>query len=137
MADVNHFRNAWNQSEAFNLGLLAYYTRFMGGPGKQGKNFAGFSSLLVDGKAQINKNTIGKIEFFQENSNGGYVIVDGGEKYNSLGISEIKRHLSVNFNDNYNQAIITTLDHIEDEEQHSYTWQLNLGDEQNNGEIDL
>ena len=41
----------------------------------------------------------------------------------------------VKFNQNTGTAIITTLDKIQDDETHDYTWQLNLGDEKNDGDI--
>ena len=39
------------------------------------------------------------------------------------------------FNQNHGSAIITTLDKIQDDETHDYTWQLNLGNEANDGDI--
>ncbi len=135
MADTEGHGNAWDQSEAFQLSLLAYNTRFMGGPGKIFDNPAVFSALLVDGEAQIHQRTIGNRELFISNPDGGYVIIDGGEKYTSLGVNDVKRHLLVKFDDNSNTAVLTTLDKIRDEQNHSYTWQLNLGDEQTDAQI--
>ncbi len=42
-----------------------------------------------------------------------------------------QRHLLVNFDQNKNQAIWTTLDKIKDQDENTYTWQLNLGDNPN------
>ena len=134
MADVDHHGNAWDQSEAFQLGLLAYQTRFIGGPAKERKPDV-YSSLLVNGKAKVTGKNTGQQKFFTSFSDGGYVIIDGGEKYESLGLSKVQRHLLVNFNQNNGTAIITTLDKIQDDEINDYTWQLNLGNETNDGDI--
>ncbi len=134
MADLDHHGNAWDQSEAFQLGLLAYQSRFIGGPGKERKP-ALYSSLLVDGQANIKGKNTGQQKLFASFSDGGYAIVDGGEKYAGLGLSNVQRHLLVKFNQNTGTAIITTLDKIKDDETHDYTWQLNLGDEKNDGGI--
>lgn len=133
MADIDYHRNAWDQVEAFQLSLLAYKTRFIHGP-VTGKDSSLYSSLLVDGKATVRRKT-GKHKFFASSADGGYTIVDGGEKYQSLGINDVQRHLLVKFNQNNNEAIITTLDQIQDDETHTYTWQLNLGNEQNQDQL--
>jgi hypothetical protein len=135
MADSDRHRNAWDQSEAFQLGLLAYNTHFIGGPAKISGNPATFSTLLVDGKAQRDRGTTGKSEFFNSTPDGGYVIIDGGEKYASLGLSSAKRHLLVNFSETDDTAVLATLDRIRDEEKHTYTWQLNLGNEKGDGGV--
>ena len=133
MADIDHHGNAWDRSEAFQLGLLAYRSRFIGGPAKEQKP-ALSSSLLVDGKLSDRENT-GQQKLFASFSDGGYAIIGGGEKYASLGLNNVQRHLLVKFDRNTDTAIITTLDRIKDEETHDYTWQLNLGDEKNDGGI--
>ena len=134
MADVDHHGNAWDQSEAFQLGLLAYQTRFIGGSGKETKPDV-YSSLLVNGKAKVTRKNTGQQKFFTSFPDGGYVIIDGGEKYEGLGLSKVQRHLLVKFNQNNGTAIITTLDKIQDDEINDYTWQLNLGNETNDGDI--
>lgn len=126
-ADIEQHGNAWNKAEAFQLGLLAYDTRFIIGPAKDDRPDR-FSTLLVDGEAQVNSSTTGAREFFQASSDGGYVIVDGGSKYASLGLDSAKRHLLVEFDRRANQALLVTLDRLRDRETHSYTWQLNFGE---------
>jgi hypothetical protein len=135
MADSDRHRNAWDQSEAFQLGLLAYNTHFIGGPAKISGNPATFSTLLVDGKAQRDRGTTGKSEFFNSTPDGGYVIIDGGEKYASLGLRSAKRHLLVNFSETDDTGVLATLHRIRDEEKHTYTWQLNLGNEKGDGGV--
>lgn len=134
MGDFDHHGNAWDRAEAFQLGLLAYQSRFIGGTGKEG-NPDFYSSLLVDGKSDVKGKKTGQEKFFASFSDGGYAIIDGGEKYAGLGLSDVQRHLLVKFNQNHGSAIITTLDKIQDEETHDYIWQLNLGNEANDGDI--
>ncbi|MDJ0747348.1 MAG: hypothetical protein QNJ32_28970 [Xenococcaceae cyanobacterium MO_167.B27] len=134
MADIEHHGNAWDQSEAFQLGLLAYQTRFIGGPATERKP-AVYSSLLVDGFADVPGKKTGQQKLFASFSDGGYAIIDGGEKYAGLGLSNVQRHLLVKFNQNTSTAIISTLDKIKDDETHYFTWQLNLGDQKNDGGI--
>lgn len=135
MADSEQHGNAWDYSEAFQLSLLAYNTRFIGGPGKESQNPFGSSTLLVDGQAQVHGNTTGESKFFNSRSDGGYVIVGGGEKYESLGISSAKRHLLVKFDRAAGTALLVTLDQLRDQQSHTYTWQLNLGGHLNDGGI--
>jgi len=141
MADTVNHSHAWDQSEAFNLGLIAYNTHFIGGPGKEDistSNPGVFSGLLVDGEAQLNQKTTGTKEFFSSNPDGGgYVIVDGGQKYSSLGLSSAKRHFLVDFSTNTGTTILSTLDRIQDESNHSYTWQLNVGDDVSNAGVSV
>jgi len=135
MADTEHHSHGWDQSEAFQLNLMAYNTRFIGGPAKN-TSPSGFSTLLVDGNAQIERGTTGTSEFFSKNpEGGGYVIIDGGQKYASLGLTGAKRHFLVDFSSNPERAILSTLDQIQDESHHTYTWQLNIGDHAGNGGV--
>jgi len=141
MADTVHHDHAWDQSEAFNLGLIAYNTHFIGGPGREdlsSSNPGAFSALLVDGEAQLNEKTTGTKEFFRRDSgSGGYVIVDGGQKYSSLGLNSTKRHFLVDFSTNSGTTILSTLDRIQDESNHTYTWQLNVGDDVGNAGVSV
>ena len=136
MADIDQHRNAWDQSEAFQISLLAYNTRYIIGPAKE-RSPDVFSALLVNGEAYTTSRTIGASDFFRSYEDGGYVIVDGGEKYNTLGVNNAKRHLFVKFNNVNNTALISTLDKIKDQETNTYTWQINLGDAKIDGQLNL
>lgn len=137
MADAQRHSRAWDQSEAFSLGMIAGNTQFIGGAGKQLTNPNVVSALLVDGKAQISNSQTGKPEFFSATSNGGYVIVDGDLKYSSLGLNSAKRHLLVDFSKQDGTALLSTLDRLQDDTSHTYTWQLNIGDDLSNGGVSV
>lgn len=125
MGDFTHHPRSWDSSEAFSLGLHAYDTHYFGGPTRENDSQY-YSKLIVDG--QVGHQTLtGAPEFFEARSTGGYVIVDGGSAYESLGIDEAKRHMLVDFSGNAGSAIISTLDRLADVESHIYTWQVNLG----------
>ncbi|MBW4518309.1 MAG: hypothetical protein KME16_01065 [Scytolyngbya sp. HA4215-MV1] len=138
MADIRHHDKAWDQAEALQLGLIAYNTRFMGGPGKNGTRNAGMSALLVDGNAQVEGADVGALDVTDLNPSGsGYVIVDGGQKYARLGLRRIQRHFLVDFSGNGGAAVFSTLDRIQADTSHTYTWQLNLGDNLGNGGVSV
>lgn len=138
MADTHHHDKAWDQSEALQLGLVAYNTRFVGGPGKNGTRNAPMSTLLVDGNAQVDGSDTGTFQVADLHPDGsGYVIVEGGSKYAQLGLQRIQRHFLVDFSGNAGTAIFSTLDRIQDETAHTYTWQLNLGDPLGNGGVSI
>jgi len=136
-ADAQRHSRAWDQSEAFSLGMIAGNTQFIGGAGKKLTNPNVVSALLVDDKAQISNTQTGQPEFFSATSNGGYVIVDGGLKYSSLGLNSAKRHLLVDFSQQDSTALLSTLDSLQDDTTHTYTWQLNLGDDISNGGVSV
>lgn len=130
MGDYDSHRNAWDQSEAFDLALLAYETVFMQGAMTNYGKPNLYSSLLINDQSPLVRLT-GKSKSLTKFANGGYVIVDGGEKYQTLGIDKVERHLLVNFAETENKVIWTTLDKIADKDENLYTWQLNLGDDAN------
>jgi hypothetical protein len=132
MGDFSWHPKAWDQSEALTIGLIANGTRFIGGSGKA-RDARYFSHLLVDGKTGMQKTT-GKQALFEATDRGGYVIVDGGDTYSSLGIDSVKRHLQVEF-DPDGTTLLSTLDRIRDQTAHAYTWQINIGDVQENQDI--
>lgn len=132
MGDFTSQPNAWNQPEAFNLGLYAYGDRFIAGP-KDSTSASVFSTLLIDGKTPSPTAT-GKREFYAANASGGYVIIDGGTAYSGLGIDSAKRHLDVEFNPD-GSTLLSTLDKVRDSSSHAYTWQINVGETLNDGGI--
>ncbi|NJR71542.1 MAG: hypothetical protein HC771_25250 [Synechococcales cyanobacterium CRU_2_2] len=132
IGDYKTAANAWNQPEALNLGLYAYGDRFIAGP-KDRTDAAAFSTLLIDGKIPAASST-GRREFYQANATGGYVIIDGGEAYEKLGITSTKRHLDVEFNPD-GTTLLSTLDQLRDESSHAYSWQINVGESLNDGGI--
>jgi hypothetical protein len=136
MADTLHHGHAWDQPEQLAIGLMAYNTRFFGGPGKKREDKL-YSTLLVDGKYNISRSVrkTGKKVDFEADKTGGYAIVGGGELYRSLGVSEARRHMLVEFSGDGGSAIIVTLDMIKSNDEHTYTWQGNLGSEKDDGDI--
>ncbi|MFP4013410.1 MAG: T9SS type A sorting domain-containing protein [Chitinispirillaceae bacterium] len=131
-ADAHHHDKAWDQSEAGALGLMAYNTRFIGGPGKD-REAQKYSMLLVDGKSPDDKKC-GEIVSFEQSPDGGYVVIDGGDQYSGLGIASYQRHTAVKFL-NDNTAIIAVLDKISDDQEHNYTFNLNIGDASTNDDV--
>jgi hypothetical protein len=136
MADTVHHGHAWDQPEQLVIGLMAYNTRFFGGPSKKREDKL-YSTLLVDGKYNISKSVrmTGKKVDFQADKTGGYAIVDGGGLYRQLGVSEAKRHMLVEFSKDGSSAIIVTLDMVKSDTEHTYTWQGNLGSEEGDDDI--
>ncbi len=138
MADTVHHSHAWDQPEQLAMNLMGYNTRFMGGPGKKREDKL-YSTLLVDGKYNIKKSVdmTGKKVHFEADKTSGYAIVDGGSLYRSLGVDEAKRHLLVDFSKDGSTALLSTLDRIKSKTDHTYTWQANLGDDENADDIKL
>jgi hypothetical protein len=135
MADSHHHDSAWDEAEAFGLGIIAFGNKYAGGPYKT-RDPALFSSLLVDGLANADTTHTGAQEVYETTSDGGgYVIVDGGTKYANLGLDSAKRHLLVDYSGNGDAAVLSTLDRLQDASSHTYTWQLNLGDNDGDGGI--
>ncbi|MDY6784898.1 MAG: Calx-beta domain-containing protein, partial [Cyanobacteriota bacterium] len=133
MADSQWHPKGWDRGEAFSLGLFAYDTRFIGGPGKETAPSA-FSTLLVNGAVGESRTT-GNTEFFAATETGGYAIADGGTTYQGLGVDSAKRHFLTDFSGNAGTAILSTLDRLEDTDNNTYTWQLNLGDAYSDGGV--
>ncbi len=131
-ADAHRHDKAWDQSEAGALGILAYDTRFVGGPGKD-RTATNYSMLLVDGKSP-NDTYKGENISFDQQEDGGYLVVGGGTQYSGLGISSYQRHTAVKFLGG-NRAIVAILDKISDESNHVYTFNLNIGDENGNDNV--
>jgi Ca2+-binding RTX toxin-like protein len=130
MGDYEWHEKAWDQSEVFSLGLHAYNTHFIGGPDKE-REPEYFSNLLVNGAVGAEKTT-GAPDFFAATETGGYVIVDGGQTYQTLGVESAQRHLLVDFSGDAGRAVLSTLDQVRDTDTNTYTWQLNLGDARGN-----
>jgi uncharacterized protein (DUF1330 family) len=127
-AQVKLDEKGWNQPEQLALNLLAYGTRFIGGPAKVNTTNA-YSSLLVDGKYDYKNATerMGKVIAFAPSKTGGYAIAQGGQMFEVRGVKEATRHLLVEFQAPASQAIVATLDHIVGAGEHTYTWQANVG----------
>ncbi|MGD0896547.1 MAG: hypothetical protein ABR915_01845 [Thermoguttaceae bacterium] len=124
-ADAIHGIIGWDQPDVLALNLLAYNTRFLGGPIKT-HDIKNYSSLLVDGRFGSGSST-GKPDTFELRKDGGYAIVDGGELYAGLKCDSAKRHLLVQFAADKSQALLSTMDRIKSSASHTYTWQGNLG----------
>ncbi len=135
MADAHHHGHAWDQPEVLALNLMAWNTRFIGGPGKKRDNDL-CSSLLVDGKYNFKKatNLTGEKVHFEADTSGGYVIVGGGKLYPTFGVQDVKRHYLVRMSESV--ALLSTLDRIASDDEHTYTWQANLGSEQDDDGIE-
>ncbi len=138
MADTVHHGHAWDQPEALAINLMAFNTRFFGGPGKK-RSDKFYSSLLVDGEYNFEHGSryTGKKSHFEVNRQSGYAIVKGGGLYKQLGVSEATRHFHVDFSLESGQALITTMDRIRASTAHTYTWQANLGSEQGSDGISI
>jgi hypothetical protein len=124
----------WDTCGTMGLNLVAFNTRFFGQPDKGG-SVAAYSTLLVDGKNTAGKAALGKADTHEPAKDGGYTIVDGGTVYTGLGCESAKRHLLVKFAADKSEAVLSTLDRIQSATQHTYTWQGNLGDQNNNDGI--
>jgi len=133
MAKSNQHSKGWQDAETFNIGLIAYGSRFFGGPGKK-YEAANYSSLLVDGKARISAKDTGYIEYFHMNDTGASLGINGGSKYLNLGVDYAKRHVLVEF-DSDSSAIIAIADDLASDDPHIYRWQLNIGDEVGDGDV--
>lgn len=131
---ANH--KAWDKREATGIRLIAHGTAFFGGPSKS-KGAELFSRVLVDGKSDAGKNSgkNGRAVFAEPHENGGYVIVGGGSTYKDMGV-DLTRHVAVDFSAAENTAIISTLDRIQSDSEHDYTWNANLGDDRGDDGID-
>jgi hypothetical protein len=126
----------WHQYEHLSLRLMAYDTRFFGGPGKE-KSVPHYTTLLVDGVLEGTNNPAfrespegrsGRLVDFEAAKDGGYAIVDKGKSGPVVGIENATRHLLVKFlPPDTGAAILSTLDDIVSAKEHVYTWQANLG----------
>lgn len=125
---IHHSSNSWNKAETFNICLVSLDQLFIGNSAKT-YNDAYTSSLLVDDTGWEDAEDAGNFEAFNATANGGYVIIDGGNKYSKLGVSDAKRHCKVTFTDD-SAALISTLDQLQSNTSHSYTWQINVGHEE-------
>lgn len=132
-ADTSEHDKAWDEADAGTLSLYAYGTVFFGGPEKTREN-ENFSQILVDGVARQDGSDTGAKDFFEAGANGGYVIVDGGQKFSQLGLSSYKRHLLTRFNDD-GSGFISTLDKMRSGSSRSYIWQGNLGNHDDDGGV--
>jgi hypothetical protein len=121
--------HAWAQPETFAINLLAYNTRFIGGPGKN-REQTFYSTLLVDGRYNTDQTAraTGERGEFEADPQRGYAIVHGGELYRALGAGQAQRHLMNDFS-RPQQVIVATYDRARSGEDRAWTWQANLGDD--------
>jgi len=143
MADTVSHGRAWDAPEALAINLMGFNTRFIGGPSKDGgkKQDPGdklFSALLVDGKYKPEKGQpdTGKKGWFNNYKGVGLVMVEGGPHYQALGVDEVERQALIDFRqDEKGTAVFSTYDRIRDGDQHTYTWQANIGDEKGDDSV--
>lgn len=133
MSDSKNERGVHNSPEAFQINLIAYGTKFIGGPGRVYK-FENLSALFVDSlpmNPNISKpeSVTGSTEFYIPTKSGGYVCVDGGIKYRNLGLDSAFRHCYVQFDSTSNSALFGLFDKTYSSTNHLYSWQINIGDE--------
>jgi hypothetical protein len=113
-------------ADAFGITLLAGGHRLISGSGPALPHM--FSSLLVDGRPYANRGDTGSTERFEAATDGGgYVVIDGGQKYQRLGLTSAKRHVLVDFSTLPGAAILATLDRLRASTDHRYSWQINIG----------
>lgn len=128
-ADTQHHSHAWDQPEVFSVHVLAHGETWLGGPGKE-KEPRHFTTLLVDGRharergGVADNGALKRVELFPD---GALVVVDGGEQYRQLGVKSAERQVLVHFHPESDDLLLSTLDRIESDEPHTYTWQANLG----------
>lgn len=135
MADEHHHGHAWDQPEVFALNLMAYNTRFVGGPSKERSDDL-YSTLLIDNKFNIEHSVrlLGKTVDYKIEKTDGSVLIDGGELYKQLGADDAKRFCRIEFF-GQNKALIAFIDSVASDEKHQYSFQLNLGDDNNDDQI--
>ena len=135
-ADAYNAGIGWDTCGTLGMNLVAFNTRFFGQPDK-GANVAAYSTLLVDGRNTPGSAAkfLGKADTYEPAKDGGYAIVDGGAVFTGLGCESAKRHLLVKFAADKSEALLSTLDRIKSAAQHTYAWQGNLGDQNNNDGI--
>jgi len=137
MADEHHHGHAWDQPEVFALNLMAYNTRFIGGPSKKTDNQY-YSSLLIDSTYNF-KGAVGlsgKTLDWESGDDYGYVAIDGGQLYDALGVEKAVRRSAVKFFDDQ-KGIICIMDEIKAKDEKKITWQLNLGDDRDEEQIEV
>ena len=126
LADAGREALASSSAETFQLDLTAYGTRFFGGPGGGEAAQTDFSTILVDGKNHTGRGGAGRLALFEPSPEGGYVLIDGARKYTSLGLTEAKRHVLVRMSET--ETLLATFDRLRAPAQHTYTWNVNVGD---------
>ncbi|MEX2380955.1 MAG: hypothetical protein WD490_01095 [Opitutales bacterium] len=110
------------------MSLIAYDTLFFGGPRKN-RDGPSYTKLLVDGKAGEASDT-GSVGRLEEHARGGHVVIDGGEQYANLGVENYRRHLFIEFGPaEKNNAVMAVFDRVDSRDEHTYTWNVNLGTE--------
>ena len=142
MADAQHDAHALDKPEQLAMNMMAYNTRYIGGPGptgggKEDRDCRLFSTLLVDGRYAIEgaEKESGRTTAFEPSELGGYAVVAGGSLYEKLGVKSAGRHMLAYLALQDNRALFSTLDDIKSAGEHSYTWQANLGSELDDGNI--
>jgi hypothetical protein len=130
MSDEHHHGHAWDQPEVFALNLMAYNTRFIGGPSKTRDN-ANYSTLFVDG-TYFTKGAVrltGKTNQYEITDNTGLICIDGGALYRALGLENAERYVALRFMEE-NSALICIVDEVIANTERQLTWQLNVGNEE-------
>jgi hypothetical protein len=125
------YQDAANRAQAFDIGLISNNHRFASGGGGREGNLS--SGLLVDGRSYDRREHTGRTELFEPTSRGGYVVIDGGEKYRALGLEEAKRHVLVDFGHEGLPTVLSTFDRLRAGSKHHYMWQINLGESTGDG----
>jgi hypothetical protein len=129
-ADTRHHSHAWDQPEALSIRVVAHNETWVGGPGKE-RDPQHFSTLLVDGRHAREEGGVadnGKLVRAEFGSDFAHVIVDGGEQYRQLGVNRVERQVLVHFHPDSDGLLLHTLDRIQSDEPHTYTWQANFSE---------
>ncbi len=129
-ADQRRHSHAWDQAEATQIGLFAYNTLFIGGPGKE-RDPDYYSQLLVDGQVPSTDYTgeLKAFESFKRGKDTGYAVLGGGNQYRRLAGITVRRDFFLQdaaFGEN--SLLMATADQIVSDRTHRYTWNANLGD---------
>ncbi|MFO7774678.1 MAG: fibronectin type III domain-containing protein [Candidatus Hydrogenedentota bacterium] len=127
-ADTKWLPAAWSQAEAGHLSLIAYDTYFFGGPRKEREGEL-YTKLLVDGDPGQSTDT-GERQRLEKFNRGGYLVIDGGQQYANLGVDNYQRHVMLEYGSpEDNNAVVAVLDQVDSIDEHTYTWNANLGTE--------
>lgn len=127
-ADASWHDNAWDKAEATQLNIFGFNNVFASGP-KSETQAAFFSTLKVDNQNDgVAAGTTGQLVTFEpKTGGGGYMIVDGADKYRTLGVDTVQRHLLVDYSKANAPGIFSVLDVVRDATTHTYTHNLRLG----------
>jgi hypothetical protein len=137
MADGHHHGHAWDQPEVFALNLMAHNVRYVGGPSKDREDDL-YSTLLVDGQYNMDGSVrlTGRTIDWGSTQQTAFVSINGGRLYQALGLRHAVRRLSLRFAED-NTGIVCIRDEVQTDIPRTLTWQLNLGDHQDGGGIEV